>query len=142
MAPQAGFEAKIRVNGQVYAGAEYSVRDAAGDVDTTNTEGEAANPDGPAPTPGAESHLGGSQAARVTIKQASFDPDANPFQAPTALNVGTWAHIQIFPAGLGGVSFNHPSVLILESNYSGTAKMGQPLEFSGITDGGYTDAGT
>ena len=135
---QAGYQAKIRINGQVFSGAEWSVEEEAGDGDCTNTEGIAGNA---ATTggvePGTESRVPCASRARVRIKQASFNTGENWFAAPRNVLVGSYADVQIFPAGLSGVNWDFPSLLILQSNYNGTAKLLQPLEFSGTSDGNY-----
>lgn len=133
---QAGFQAKIRINGQVYSGAEWSVEEEAGDGDCSNTEGIPGNPSGTTEI-GTESRVACVSRARVRVKQASFNTAENWFATPRLLIVGAYVVVRIYPAGLSGVNWYFPSLLLLQCNYNGTAKMLQPLEFSGTSDGGY-----
>ena len=138
MAATAGYNAKIRLNGQNFSGAEWSVEDQVVDIPVTNTEGKTGNSVGTG-SPGYESHIAGPRMSRVTIKQASFDPSENPFIAPMSVNVGSYTSIQIYPGGTTGRSINLSGVLITRSSYNGRADRDQPLSLEGVTDGVFTD---
>jgi len=135
MAPQAGFNAKVRINSQLFSAAEWSVDEEARDLETTNTEG----------TPGSlgtgiigkESRISGVKGMRVMIRQATFDPNENVFVAPRSVVVGTFATVQIYPSGLAGFSYYLPNMLVLTSNYHGQADGLQPLSLTGKGDGVY-----
>jgi hypothetical protein len=137
MAPVAGFNSKVRLGGQVLTVRRWSVRERARDNDVTNTEGSPAGTLGTVEI-SAESHLGGSTVAEITCEGTSWDPTENWFDAPRNVAAGAYVDLQIYPDGLGGPSWNFPSVLITSVDNSGDATALVPVSFTGISDGGYT----
>ena len=148
---QAGFNAKVRINGLVYVAATYRARDLANDAEVSNTEGIPGNPaaDGGVLNiivPQAESRITALQHMEAEVRNATFDLLRNPFAVPPGPNVsltgagikpGNYIYLQIFPAGITSVSWLSPSFMILESSQDGDVKMLQPVSFSGKSDGFY-----
>ncbi len=149
---QAGFNVKGRINGGVFTLARYACKDLATDQDVSNSEGNPGNPAIPGGAngtiePSAESRIVGLQHMEADVHNACFDAIANPFgtpggsntafTTPSKMNVSQFINLQIFPAGIAGVSWWSPSFLVLSSSQDGDVKALQPVSFSGKSDGWY-----
>jgi hypothetical protein len=136
MAPVAGFNAKITVNGTAYTCTRWSVRDTVADLDITNTEG--ATGSGAADAPGFESRIAGPAVAEVSITDASFDPTEDHFGSPYLIEADAYAAVRIYLNGVGAEYWDFPSLLITQVEQAGEAKGLEPVTFTGRTDGGYS----
>lgn len=150
----AGWNAKVRINGGVYAAASYRARDTATDQDVSNTEGivgnrviaSAAGANGVI-VPYAESRMSGLQHMEAEVRQATFDLAANPFvDAPELPNVfstgigvstGNFISLYIYVGFVGSVAWFSPSFLVLEASMDMDIQRLQPVSFNGKSDGYY-----
>lgn len=151
---QAGFNAKGRINGGIYAMASYRCRDTATDQDVSNTEGIVGNQSiasavgaGGQIIPWTESRMSGLQHMEAEVRNATFDAQANPFVTPPALpnffsigpgvNVGNFIFLVIWVNGVGGLEWFSPSFLVLEASQDMDIQRLQPVTFTGRSDGWY-----
>jgi len=122
--PIAGFNAKVRINGQIFDCQEFSIDDEVTEGDVTTFEGE-----------GFSDAIGCIEKATVTLKQASYDTENNPYGTPQVLIPRTEVVLEIYPQGLAASPWQFPSFLILKLSHNGNANQLQPVDLSGRTRG-------
>lgn len=100
-----------------YAVSSWSWDDTTPASDVGNTEGKRGNPAVAAGDPKFASRLPGQTVARLTLQTPAFDPTANEFAGPLAMESGSYYAIRIYPAGRGAGSPYHefPSALCVRT---------------------------
>ena len=136
MAPVAGFNGKVRVNNTLYSCVRWSVRDSVGDLDITNTEGVTGSTTGQA-VAGFETRVAGCGVAEISITNASWDPNEDPFATPRSIIAENYARIQIYINGTSGPYYLFYSALITSVEQNGEAKGLEPVSFTARSDGNY-----
>jgi hypothetical protein len=140
MAMLPGFAFKVRVNGALYTATEVDVDDDDQSADTTNSEGTGA----PVAVPGFNTSTPCNLRARVTVRNASFDPAENPFAAPRNVRAGSFIELTVYTDGVGSESYDFPSFHVQRTTYNPRAPGNglQPFSFEGESVGPYTDPAT
>lgn len=141
-----GFLASMSIGGVAFNFAEVSIDESAEDLDTTSSEGRTGDPSAVADSlyPGGfQSAVAGPRIARVSVKQATYDTDHNPYLAPFTFLRGDYIAMEVFPDRQDeDTSWQFPSLLVTEMKYEQTAKGLQPVSFSGRSNGKYFPPGT
>lgn len=134
MAMLPGYNHKVRMAGTVWVSETVDIDDSAADLPTPNSEGAGA----PIPTPGYETGVFGHKVVNITLSNCSFDPADNPFLAPRLLASGIFIALQIWPAGLGGNSWNFPSARVISVRHMMDSNRLQPLTIRLKSNGPYS----
>jgi hypothetical protein len=127
----AGWQAKLRINGAVFAFARANVRSRVDNQRVTNSEGFGA----PVAAPGFHTSINGNAVLEADVDQAAFDPAANPFLAPPNLFEGAYVTFSLFPSGVGGVSWQCSSFHVLEVSQATDVNALSPVRFAGESNG-------
>lgn len=83
------------------------------------------------------------------VRNATFATDLNPFAIPVGppynvfsagsrVNASNFIGLRIFVNGVGGVSWNSPSFLVLDVSQDMDIQRLQPVSFTGRSDGFYS----
>jgi hypothetical protein len=134
MAYVAGNVGRLTLNGRFYG---FVVADVEAQIDNlrvTNSEGITT---ALGPGIGYHASIGGNKVLTMTIVSASFDPVANPFALPLALFEGIFVAAQLFPAGIGGVSWYSPFFHITRLGQRVDVNNLAPITLSGESSGAY-----
>ncbi len=138
MAMRPFFNVKVFINDVAYSAAEVNIDDSVTDIETSNTEGTSVDP-AATENPAFETHMGGPQMARVTVKNASFSDTENPFAAPFNVTPRSYIAFQMQTNGALSPDWTFPSLFIQQVSHGGQIKGAQPVSFTGISNGEYTD---
>lgn len=138
---EAGFIAKVLVNGSLYGVARCTVRDATPSGDTSNTLGLGVGVSAPDPSFATSRRL--LRKAIVTVTAPSYDVGigGNMFNAPFRVHSGDLIALEILPGGVGLSGFVIPAFLVTETDLDIDAKMLEPCGFTGETVGPFLDPG-
>jgi len=128
-------DARVLLRGTLYATQEFSFDETSQLDDCSNTEGVPANTALGSAAFGYASKLCDIISCRVMIRNATFDDTSNPFALPIALSAGFYLPVRVYPAGLGGVSWNIPNMAVSGVSHGGRVPGPQPITITGESDG-------
>lgn len=135
--PWVGFNKKVRINSVVYTARRVSVRESAGDLEMSNTEG--VGPQGVSGTPQYETRTPGLIVAEVSVTNATFDTQENPFAAPRNVAAGAFlTNVFIYLNGLSGVNWGFTSLLILSVTDESDVPGLMPIGWTAKSNGSYS----
>jgi hypothetical protein len=134
MAYVSGNVGRLTLNGRFYGFVIADVEATIDNLRITNSEG-ITNALGQGI--GSHASTGGNKVLTMTIVSASFDPANNPFGLPLSLFEGVFVAAQLFPAGLGGVSWYSPSFHITRLSQRVDVNNLAPITIGGESSGAY-----
>jgi hypothetical protein len=128
-----GNVARLFVNTRPLAFDTVDVEGMADLLRVTNSEGLPANAAGA--VSGFHTNLSGCAVLQLTVNSPTFDTSLNPFATPFIIIEGALIVLQLYPAGLGGVSWYSPSFRVARVGQRIQAAGLQPVYFSGESSG-------
>ncbi len=137
------FNVRVLINDVAYAVAELRITEECSDIENTNSDGKSANvlPVGAPVDPHFETHFPGNYVANVEAKNASFDPDANPFAFPLSIRIADTITLQALTNGADSPGYKFYSLLVKQTTWGGSMKTAQPVSSTGVSDGAYDRPG-
>lgn len=132
---RAGWKAKVRIGDTQFACQSVDPDIDGGDVDVSNTEGEAGNPDYDGGEEGGAASIGDIKRGTLTCRIA-YDDETSPWLSPLSLVVNNYYAIKVYPSGLTGPEmYDWPNARLRKTSHSMVVPGGQPVTVTFVSDG-------